>query len=939
MDSHADVSCAGMDALVTSRLEGRTCDVKGFHDSYGPISNVSYVNVMYKYGDEKGQEYLLELNQALDFTETMRHSILCTNQARHNGVIVNDIPRIIDRSSPQCITFPSHNINLPLSMKGPVPVLNVSKPRVEDLTLLPKLQLTSEDTPWLPHAIFGDGFEDGHTYHECDDDYYISGLMEMHKIIEHHKINSIRNTNKGGKCSADHLSKLWGIGIKAAERTIDSTTQLSRRDIMGNISRRVRTKVHQRRYRQLDGYLGRFSSDTFFSKCKSLRGNNCFQLFTNRASFTKAYPMETKGDAGFALNRFIDEVDVPTEIHTDGSKEQSHGRWKKTCQKHSIYRTWSEPYSPWQNLAEKAGGIIKSRCRDMMRRTNTPVVLWDYCVEYNSDLRSMTATNSIDLAGRTPHEKIMGYTPDISELVEFEWYQWIWYNDPVSQDRTRLGRWLGPAHNAGQGLAYYILTGNGEVVMRSTVVPLAETEITQSTIKERQEEFTKDIGNAIGNYNKAAAELAIHKPTDEADIYNDILFDADDHSEDLLVQEIDPDDIPVVMPYHDNIKGLDAPSAILNDSLLGAEVTLPSPQGLINGKVKRRKVDQSTNLLVGTHNDNPILDSRVYEVEMPDGTYNDYSANVLIENIMASVDDQGQTPMMLEDIIGHRFNNDYINENDGWYITPQGSKKRRITTRGCDLNVQWTDGTSSWIPLKDMKESNPLEVSDYAIRNSIGHHPVFAWWVPQTIKRKERIVKQISHRLAKKQFKFGIKVPNSVNEALSLDKENNNTLWHEAIQKELKNVLVAFRLVEEGEHLPVGSKQIPYHIIFDVKLDLTRKARLVAGGHRNKDVPKYTTFSTVASRDSVRIMFLIAALNGLKVLSTDVGNAYLNAECREKVHVKCGKELFGPEHEGKYAVIARALYGLKSSGASWRHHFATEIRSMGFKGTKADDDV
>ena len=122
-------------------------------------------------------------------------------------------------------------------------------------------------------------------------------------------------------------------------------------------------------------------------------------------------------------------------------------------------------------------------------------------------------------------------------------------------------------------------------------------------------------------------------------------------------------------------------------------------------------------------------------------------------------------------------------------------------------------------------------------------------------------------------------------------------------------------------------------------MDLTRKARLVAGGHRNRDVHKYTTFSTVASRDRTRIMFLIAALNGLKILSTDVGNAYLNAECREKVHVKCGKELFGPEHEGKYAVIARALYGLKSSGASWRHHFATEIRNMGFKDTKADGDV
>ena len=119
MDSHADVSCAGKDALIISRLEGRTCDVKRFHDSYGSISNVNYVNVLYKYSDNQAQEYLLEVNQALDFMTSMKNSILCTNQARHNGVVIHDDSKIIDRSSPQCILFPSHNVQLPLAMRGP----------------------------------------------------------------------------------------------------------------------------------------------------------------------------------------------------------------------------------------------------------------------------------------------------------------------------------------------------------------------------------------------------------------------------------------------------------------------------------------------------------------------------------------------------------------------------------------------------------------------------------------------------------------------------------------------------------------------------------------------------------------------------------------------------------------------------------------------------
>ena len=99
--------------------------------------------------------------------------------------------------------------------------------------------------------------------------------------------------------------------------------------------------------------------------------------------------------------------------------------------------------------------------------------------------------------------------------------------------------------------------------------------------------------------------------------------------------------------------------------------------------------------------------------------------------------------------------------------------------------------------------------------------------------------------MAKKSYKFGIKVPNSVEEALRLDQENRNNIWKKAIEKEMGNVRIAFRLMEQGEKLQVGSEEIPYHIIFDIKLDLTRKARLVTGGHRNKDVPAFTTFSTV----------------------------------------------------------------------------------------------
>jgi hypothetical protein len=84
-------------------------------------------------------------------------------------------------------------------------------------------------------------------------------------------------------------------------------------------------------------------------------------------------------------------------------------------------------------------------------------------------------------------------------------------------------------------------------------------------------------------------------------------------------------------------------------------------------------------------------------------------------------------------------------------------------------------------------------------------------------------------------------------------------------------------------------------------------------------------------------MFLVAALNNLKVLSADIGNAYLNAPNREKVHATAGKE-FG-SRVGQTVIIVRALYGLKSAGAAWRAHLAGSLASIGYKSCLADPDV
>ena len=104
----------------------------------------------------------------------------------------------------------------------------------------------------------------------------------------------------------------------------------------------------------------------------------------------------------------------------------------------------------------------------------------------------------------------------------------------------------------------------------------------------------------------------------------------------------------------------------------------------------------------------------------------------------------------------------------------------------------------------------------------------------------------------------------------------------DTIEKEMKNVLCAFEFNDE-ENFPIGHKKIDIKIIFDIKMTtLTRKSRLIAGGHRTYP-PKESVQSSVASSESVHLIFLAAALNILYILATDIQNIYFNSTTKEKV--------------------------------------------------------
>ena len=248
--------------------------------------------------------------------------------------------------------------------------------------------------------------------------------------------------------------------------------------------------------------------------------------------------------------------------------------------------------------------------------------------------------------------------------------------------------------------------------------------------------------------------------------------------------------------------------------------------------------------------------------------------------------------------------------------------------------------------MKDVKEAYPVQVTEYALHKQIHKKPAFAWWTPYVLKKRNRIISKIKSKYWTRTHKFGIFIPKSVQAAKAEDARNGNTLWWDSICKEMRNIRIAFELFDEyisfddaiKELKSKGYQQIDCHIIFDIKMgeNFRRKARMVAGGHKTS-TPSSLTYSSVVSRDSVRLAFLIAALNDLQILACDIQNAYLTAPCREKVFTIAGPE-FGSDC-GKLFIITRALYGLKSSGAAFRSFLADHLHDIGYRSCLADPDV
>ncbi len=681
LDSHAD-TCALGSNFVPLHYTGRVCDVSPYNsNTYDPERDVPIVNGATKYTDQvTGQVYILVINEGLWFGDKLTNSLINPNQLRYAGIIVQDNP--FHSTDPLAITH--EDVVLHLHSQGTTIFFETTTPTQQELDYSPHIILTL-DTEWNPHTvqlaavqsaeaedIFGDT-EPGLA--QISSVYCFNEMAE--NLREYRQISLVdveaRKTfisrERHPAVSSENLSERWNIGLNQAKQTLKVTTQRGVRSAILPVSRRYRTDrmYHQKKLRNQ-----KFYTDTLFGQCKSISNNTCAQIFANESYFVKAYPMERKSMAGQALRQFIRDFGVPEQLTSDGASEQTGPKteFMQNVRKYEIEHHVSEPHRPQQNRAESVIREVKRRWFRQMTKKRVPKRLWDYGIVWICEVMSLTANSNFALEGRTPLEQITGETPDISEYLDFGFYDWIWYKDNAGVGDNMFGRWLGVSHRVGNLMSYWILTTNGRVISRTTLQRVTNLEMTTDEVKQHINEFDTRIAELLKDDNHVIQEGNERQLQDWDDYTddNDVDF-AKTFGEaisDAKISEADEDFTPDTF----------------NDAYLNKEIALASGANEVQfGKVTKRLRD-ADGRPIGTANDNPLLDTREYAVEFRDGHVESVSANLIAQNLYSQLDDEGKRHILLTDIVDHRRDERAIDKRDAFVTMKNGVKRRRETTQG-----------------------------------------------------------------------------------------------------------------------------------------------------------------------------------------------------------------------------------------------------------------
>jgi hypothetical protein len=481
--------------------------------------------------------------------------------------------------------------------------------------------------------------------------------------LEEHETMPIRaflSKDRHSRTAPEELSERWGLSIAQAALTLKATTRRLVRSALMPLARRHRVD----RVFEPNRLSGIFATDTMDVRCDSTHDERCCQVFANKDFFAAACPMEKKGGAHEPVNLFVQDHGAPDTLISDGAKEQvgRNSKFQAKLRKCGVKHKTSEKERPNQNPSEGAIREVRKRWHRLVFGTNCPRKLWNHGPPHVCAVMRLTASCAGRLQGRTPLEAATGETPDISEHLDFGFCDPVWFKENAGLGEMQLGRYLGVDHSVGSLMGHKVPPRSGMPVSRTTAQRVTELEKSTEANKTR---ITSCDSATAERFKEERLAKNGHKP---------------DPAAWAGVIETDPDFAEEFASTFDNSNTPEADDGFHPDSFdthLDMGLVLDRRPGAEPefARVTKRLRDKDGNL-IGKANDNPVLDTRLHEVEHLDGHKAALSANLIAESIVAQVDSEGHRELLMDEIIGHRTDGNEAQELDAFVEAKNGVKRR-----------------------------------------------------------------------------------------------------------------------------------------------------------------------------------------------------------------------------------------------------------------------
>lgn len=228
-------------------------------------------------------------------------------------------------------------------------------------------------------------------------------------------------------------------------------------------------------------------------------------------------------------------------------------------------------------------------------------------------------------------------------------------------------------------MAHWMLTAADKTIATATVQCVIQSELEDSKIEHLVEEFNKKLEDKLDDTNFQNEEL------------NDVTCSDDPLSKNMAHENNAPRGVTLTDAQFGDLTGtpaMDADDMCATeeavDKHIGAQWLLDVDGEPQRGKIVKRDTDSSENKICDTHK-NPLLDSREFMVAFPYQSMENHKVNQIAEAIHSQVDEEDNVHCLLNEIVGYKKDRTALTKEDGHWISKNGNKTPKKTTRGLQL--------------------------------------------------------------------------------------------------------------------------------------------------------------------------------------------------------------------------------------------------------------